>query len=108
MPLYFLSPRGLGQFREFYRSVARRITPDTATEWYKLYDELPYKADLAPWLDGLCRIQIPADITKSGHVEEWTFSPDLVEVYSDEEARHVPKTDQEAIDRVYYYGGTLD
>lgn len=108
MPSYYISPRGLSEWRSYFEATAKQPAAPDWPAWCRTRDAIPYNTDLAPWLDGLCRIPIPAELTKSGNVEEWVFSPDLVEVYPDTDRRGFPKTAQEAIDRVYSMAGTAD
>ena len=75
-------------------------------EWLETRDLLAYGQKLAPWLDGLCRIQVPAHMTKSGKVEEFTFTPDGLDIF--EKPSYGPHSYQDMIDAVYKTAGTAD
>jgi len=106
--LHFLSPKGLRQWRNYFELRAIKPKPQDWPAWFRIRDALPYESDLHPWLDGFCRIPIPDYITKSGVPEEWVFTPDLLEIYHNVNLDSLPKTNQEAIDRVYNMAGTAD
>ena len=97
-----LSNQGYRAFRAYFDTVKSPVWQD----WLHVRDLLPYAADLAPWLDGLCRIPIPANLTRDGIPAEFVFSPDLLEVLPD---TPVPfKDGHELIDHVYRTAGTAD
>lgn len=105
--IYALNHKTHVQFRSFFNSVVGRKPDDMSwSDWLETRDLLAYGQKLAPWLDGLCRIQIPAFMTKSGNVEEFTFSPDGLDIF--EAPAHGPKSAQELIDSVYRTAGTAD
>ena len=98
-----LSPDGYRAFRYYFDSVKSPVWQD----WLHVRDLLPYESDLHPWLDGFCRIRIPANLTRDGIDAEFVFSPDLLEVIPDVPESQF-KTQQELIDHVYRTAGTAD
>lgn len=105
---YALSHQAYREFRFYFDAIVRR-KPDGIgwNEWLEARDLLPYQADLAPWLDGLCRIPIPATMTKDGIPAEFVFSPDLLETIDDMPESTFANA-QELIDYVYQTAGTAD
>ena len=105
--IYALNHKTRVQFRGFFNSVARRKPDEISwSDWLEARDSLGYGDKLAPWLDGICRIQVPAFMTKSGKVEEFTFLPDGLDVF--DEPTHEPMTGRELISYVYQTAGTAD
>lgn len=108
MPHYYLSPAGTREWRRYFEATTKKPAAPDWPAWCRIRDAIPYASDLAPWLDGLSRIEIPAHLTRSGVIEEWAFPSDLLEIYPDTDMSGFPKTAQEAIDRVYSMAGTAD
>lgn len=105
--MYALNYKASVKLRVFFDSVAKRKPDDIGwNEWLEARDLLAYGDKLAPWLDGLCRVQIPGWMTKSGEIEEFIFSPDDLEIF--EKPTHGPETAQEMINAVYQTAGTAD
>ena len=105
--IYALNHKTHVQFRVFFDSVARRKPDDISwSDWLEERDLLAYGQKLAPWLDGLCRIQVPAHMTKSGKVEEFTFTPDGLDIF--EKPSYGPHSYQDMTDAVYKTAGTAD
>ena len=105
--IYALNHKTAVAFRTFFNSVERR-KPDNISwnDWLEERDLLTYGEKLAPWLDGLCRIQVPAHMTKSGKVEEFIFTPDGLDIF--EKPSYGPHSYQDMIDAVYKTAGTAD
>lgn len=105
--IYALNHKTAVAFRTFFNSVEGRKPNDVSwADWLEERDLLTYGEKLAPWLDGFCRIHIPAHMTKSGKVEEFIFTPDGLDIF--EKPSYGPHSYQEMIDAVYQTVGTAD